>query len=159
MNEINYFDYKRAINIHDDILEISGGLPGVKDPGRLESALEFIQIDLYYPDFLDKLSELIIRIACFHVFNDGNKRTSIGLGALFLEINDFPDDVISHFITEMENIIVLLVDHALSQDDFYKLLGVMISGAPYPEEQQFILYQAYTIYEKNEKERELNNRA
>ncbi|MBO1141886.1 type II toxin-antitoxin system death-on-curing family toxin [Enterococcus avium] len=152
-DKINYFEKDHAIKEHDKIINISGGLHGIKDVGMLESMLEFIQNDLYYPSFLDKLNQLVVRTARFHIFMDGNKRTSIVLGAYFLKINGFTSDVIDYFIVEMENIVVLLVDRALTEEDFYDLLGLIISGAPYPESMQLVLYNAYTTFAENEKVR------
>lgn len=151
MEKINYFGLSHALKEHDDIIRISGGLHGVKEPELIESTLYFIQHDDYYPSYLVKLSELIERIATFHMFVDGNKRTSIVLGAYFLEINDFTKDIIDHFIIEMENIIVLLVDRALSSESFHELLSVIISGNPYPERLQLVLFQAHLKFEQNEK--------
>lgn len=37
--ELIYADIKRALQIHDKILELSGGLPGVKSRADLESVL------------------------------------------------------------------------------------------------------------------------
>jgi death-on-curing protein len=49
-----YFDNKHAINVHDEIIIKSGGLSGVINIGLLESTLEHIQNDLYYPTIEDK---------------------------------------------------------------------------------------------------------
>ena len=46
----NYFDAAYAIKEHDFIIKHSGGLPGVKDVGMIESVLEHVQNDLYYPE-------------------------------------------------------------------------------------------------------------
>ncbi len=54
-----YFDVKYAVNTHDWIIEISGGLTGTKDIGQLESPLEHIQNDWYYPEIEDKLTHLV----------------------------------------------------------------------------------------------------
>ncbi len=72
-----YFDPLHAVGVHDWIIEHSGGLPGLKDLGLLESVLEHIQNDDYYPTFDAKLSHLIFGINKFHAFNDGNKRASV----------------------------------------------------------------------------------
>ena len=42
-----YFDVAYATRAHDKILEVSGGLPGVIDEGRLDSILEHIRNDDY----------------------------------------------------------------------------------------------------------------
>ena len=76
-----YFDLRYAVEVHDWIIEKSGGLPGVKDLGLLESALQHVQNDLYYPELHHKLTHIVFAINKFHAFSDGNKRSSIALGA------------------------------------------------------------------------------
>lgn len=74
--KIFYFDLPHAIQVHDLIIDISGGLPGY-DPQKvktLEAALEHIQNNLYYPTFLDKIAHLLYSINKNYAFTDGNKR-------------------------------------------------------------------------------------
>lgn len=86
-----YFDANHAIGIHDWIIEQSGGLAGVYPDGfgKIESTLEHIQNDTYYPSFEDKLTHLVYSINKSHAFCDGNKRSSLALGAYFLELNGY----------------------------------------------------------------------
>jgi death on curing protein len=44
-----YFDIHYAVKLHDWIIENSGGFPGSNNLSLLESALEHIQNDLFYP--------------------------------------------------------------------------------------------------------------
>ena len=46
--EILYFDVQHAIEVHDWIIEHSGGRSGILEIGYLESALAHVQNDLYY---------------------------------------------------------------------------------------------------------------
>ena len=62
-----YFDPQHAVDVHDWIIEHSGGLPGLKDLGQLESVLEHIQNDDYYPTFDAKLTHLIFGIIIISV--------------------------------------------------------------------------------------------
>lgn len=48
---IFYFDTKHAIKVHDWIIDNSGGMDGCREIGLLDSALEHIQNDDYYPTF------------------------------------------------------------------------------------------------------------
>ncbi len=50
-----YFGIEYAIRTHDKILDISGGIQGVIDIGRLESVLQHIQNDDYYQEYESKL--------------------------------------------------------------------------------------------------------
>lgn len=58
--QIFYFDTKHAIEVHDWIIDKSGGLHGYREIGLLDSALEHIQNDDYYPTFEEKLKHLVI---------------------------------------------------------------------------------------------------
>jgi death-on-curing protein len=113
-----YFDAQHAVDVHDWIIEHSGGLTGIKDLGQLESILQHIQNSDYYPTFDAKLTHLIFGINKFHAFNDGNKRSSLALGAYFLTLNGY-DYCVQQFVLQMENIVVAvaegLVNKALLQ--------------------------------------------
>jgi death on curing protein len=118
-----YFDIHYAVKQHDWIIETSGGLAGVNNIGLLESALQHSQNDLYYPDLHHKLTHLVFAINKFHAFTDGNKRSSIVLGAYFLEINDC-QLLVKKFSSEMENIAVWLADGKITKE----LLGELIES-------------------------------
>jgi death-on-curing protein len=113
--EFFYFNTHHAIEIHDWIIEKSGGLNGNSQIGLLDSALTHIQNDLYYPTFEEKLKHLIIAVNKFHPFCDGNKRSSLVLGAYFLELNGY-DFCVDKFILEMENIVVWLAEGKIDDD-------------------------------------------
>ncbi|MDA3812994.1 MAG: type II toxin-antitoxin system death-on-curing family toxin [Candidatus Cloacimonetes bacterium] len=101
---INYFGFETLIRIYQKTIEVSGGgSSGIKDQGQIESVLQHIQNDLYYPTFKDKLTHLFFSLNKFHCFSDGNKRIAISAGVLFLNLNGFIFRV-ADFITEMENI-------------------------------------------------------
>ena len=73
-----YINLEQAIEAHRKTVEVSGGgAMGPLDLGRLESVLEHIQNDLYYPEFEDKLTHLFFSANKLHCFQDGNKRIAI----------------------------------------------------------------------------------
>ena len=120
-DEVLYFDARHAIEVHDYIIEVSGGLHGNRDIGLLESVLDHIQNDMYYPSFHEKLTHLVFSVNKFHAFNDGNKRASLSLGAYFLELNGY-DYCVSTFMLRMENIVVWVAEGKIDKD----LLGEMV---------------------------------
>lgn len=136
-----YFDIKHAVQVHDWIIEHSGGLAGSKDLGALESVLDHIQNDVYYPTFEDKLNHLIFSINKFHAFNDGNKRSSLSLGAYFLELNGY-DYCVKKFVLEMENIVVWLAENKISKELLLKIVTSLIMDDEYPEELKLELIEA-----------------
>tara|TARA_R110002073_G_scaffold23863_2_gene81084 strand:- start:557 stop:1003 length:447 start_codon:yes stop_codon:yes gene_type:complete len=136
-----YFDTEHAVEVHDWIIEKSGGLAGTKNRGQLESVLEHIQNDLYYPTFEEKLNHLIFAINKFHAFNDGNKRSSLLLGAYFLELNGY-EYCVEHFVIEMENIVVWLAENKISKELLLKLITSLIMDDDYPEELKLELLES-----------------
>lgn len=112
---ILYFDITHAIEVHDWIIENSGGLAGINNLGLLESSLEHIQNDNYYPKIEDKLTHLVFSIIKFHAFTDGNKRSSIALGSYFLQLNGY-DYAVRTFVFEMENIAVWVAEGKISKE-------------------------------------------
>jgi len=124
-----YFDIRYAVEIHDWIIENSEGLPGIQNLGQLESVLQHIQNDLYYPNLHNKLTHLVFAINKFHVFVDGNKRSSIALGAYLLELNGY-EFIVKKFVFEMENISVWLAEGKITKE----LLGELIESLIFEED-------------------------
>ncbi|MEB0039501.1 type II toxin-antitoxin system death-on-curing family toxin [Pseudomonas sp. MH10] len=124
-----YFDTNHAIQIHDWIIENSGGRPGVFNIGNLQSPLEHVKNDDYYPTIEDKLNFLVYSINKNHAFNDGNKRSSIALGAYFLKLNGY-HYAVSGFVSNMENIAVWVADNIIDR----ALLSELITSMIYEDE-------------------------
>jgi death-on-curing protein len=128
-----YFDIEHAIRTHDFIIANSGGNSGIIEIGKAESVLEHIQNDLYYPEFEDKLTHLVFCINKFHAFSDGNKRTSIALGAYLLEVNGI-EYCIDKFIIGMENISVYVADNKIDKELLREIIGSILIEDDFNEE-------------------------
>lgn len=101
---LTYLTLEQAIEIHAKTVEVSGGgTLGHLDLGKLESVLQNIQNDDYYPTFEEKLTHLFFSACKFHCFQDGNKRIAITLSAQMLLFNGYVYCT-SSFLREMENI-------------------------------------------------------
>jgi len=144
--EMFYFDIAHAIEVHDWIIENSGGRAGILEIGSLESALEHIQNDMYYPALEEKLTHLVFAINKFHAFNDGNKRSSIALGAYFLELNGY-DYCVKQFVTEMENISVWVAENRINKDLLGDIITSIIIDDEYPEALKLRIYEAVALEE------------
>ena len=129
----NYLNTEYAIKTHDKIIEISGGIAGVKNIGNIDSPLYHIQNEDYYPTFEEKLNHLVFCINKFHGFNDGNKRTSIALGTFFLIINGL-ENISNKFVNEMENITVAVADNLIAKDMLLEIINSIINEEEYSEE-------------------------
>jgi death-on-curing protein len=136
-----YFDARHAVDVHDWIIAHSGGLPGLKDLGQLESVLAHIQNDVYYPTFDAKLTHLIFGINKFHAFNDGNKRSSLTLGAYFLSLNGY-DYCVPQFVVQMENIVVEVAKGTVTRDLLQRVVCSLIEDDDFPDELKLDLFEA-----------------
>jgi death-on-curing protein len=143
-----YFTSEYAIKIHDKIVEISGGIGGVKDFGNIDSPINHIQNDDYYSSFEEKLTHLVYSFNKNHAFNDGNKRTSIAMGAFFLEVNGL-ETLVDKFIIEMENIAVTVADNIIDKGLLGEIIFSIINEHDYSEELKLkivhVLSQGQTV--------------
>ena len=76
--------------MHDRLIALHGGAPGVRDPGLLRSALAR-ELAAYAPSFdvIDLAARYTAAILRNRPFIDGNKRTGFVVGILFLELNGY----------------------------------------------------------------------
>lgn len=94
---MTYPSVEDALGLHEMLLQVTGGAPGVRDWGLLESALarpvsSYAGIELY-PTVWDKAGALTHGIARNHPFVDGNKRTAMVVGVTFLVMSGYWLDV------------------------------------------------------------------
>jgi len=139
--QIFYFDTKHAIDVHDWIIENSGGRPGYENIGLIDSVLDHIQNDMYYPTFVEKLKHLVFAVNKFHAFTDGNKRSSLVLGAYFLELNGY-DYCVNKFIQEMENIGVWVADNKINDMLLLDILKSIIEEDEFSESLKLRIFEA-----------------
>lgn len=121
---IIYLTLEQAIEVHRKTVEVSGGgAMGHLELGKLESVLEHIQNDDYYPTFEEKLTHLFFCACKFHCFQDGNKRIAITLCAQMLLLNGYLYCA-GPFLREMENISY----HVAAGNIDKELLGEVITA-------------------------------
>lgn len=92
MTEPKWITLGIATAIHDEAIYEFGGLPGIRDEGLLESALDRPRNLLSYePDssIFRLAAVLCIGIARNHPFLDGNKRTALLATRAFLFLNGY----------------------------------------------------------------------
>jgi len=153
--ELKYFTSKYAIKTHDKIIAISGGNPGIKVFGNIDSPLYHMQNDDYYPTFEEKLTHLVFSFNKNHGFNDGNKRTSIALGLFFLIINDL--DVFSNkFVIEMENIAVTVAGNIIDKELLFEIIYSIINEEDYDETLKLKIVNALMKVVKHNEDDDLN---
>ena len=138
MNYIIYPTYNDLVAKHDEVIRKSGGAIGVFNENLLQSFINFIQDNRYYPSFEEKLTHLVFSITKNHGFYDGNKRTAIIAGAFFLELNAFDQFFIDIFIQNMENIVLLTAQGLINKNQLQKIISDLIYNGKLSEEAQMI---------------------
>ncbi len=125
---IIYLTLDQAIEVHRKTVEVSGGgALGHLELGKLESVLEHIQNDDYYPTFEEKLTHLFFSACKFHCFQDGNKRIAITLCAKMLLLNGYLY-CSSSFIREMENISYHVAAGKIGKELLMEIISAIIDG-------------------------------
>ncbi|MDE0561563.1 type II toxin-antitoxin system death-on-curing family toxin [Algoriphagus sp. NF] len=131
--DFQYFTVEYAIEVHDNIVRESGGFFGVRDRGLIESTIEHMKNDFYYPDIEDKLTHLFYSINKNHCFNDGNKRASLALSVYFLYLNGL-EVLAEKFILTMENIVVDVADNRIDRDLLFEIIQSILYEEDFSEE-------------------------
>ena len=85
------FSQDKVLLLHQLITQETGGDPGLRDIGLLDTALEsayatFDGVDLY-PSKVEKAARLGFALISNHAFVDGNKRIGMYIMLTFLEAN------------------------------------------------------------------------
>lgn len=79
------------IMLHDKLLKATGGLPGLRDRGLLESAVFSVSAGFedieQYPTVEEKAARLAYGLITNHAFMDGNKRVGILAMLMTLKLN------------------------------------------------------------------------
>jgi death-on-curing protein len=84
---------QEVIEFHDRLITRDGGIGGMSDPGRADAIIHRVLNQHYYEgvsDLYDLAAIYWVAIARGHIFNDGNKRTSLFITQIFLKRNGYP---------------------------------------------------------------------
>ncbi len=116
---MEFIDVPIVLDLHQGIIEQSGGLQGVRDWNGLESAIAqpnmtFGDMDLY-PTLVDKACALGYFLVANHPFLDGNKRIGHAAMMILLRGNGFN---ISASIDEQEQIILDVAAGQMDREEF-----------------------------------------
>lgn len=88
---MRYVTLGEVVDLHRRLLQVTGGAPGIRDLGALESAVAqpkatFGGADLY-PTLVEKAAALCLSLVLGHPFVDGNKRVGHAAMETFLVLN------------------------------------------------------------------------
>ena len=129
MSKIIYITLEQAKITHQKTIKYSGG--GVTqelDIGKLDSVLQHIQNDDYYPTFVDKITHLFFCTCQFHCFADGNKRLAITLSVQFLLSNGYMATA-KNFFTVMENISYQVAAGKIDKELLHEIISAVMNGS------------------------------
>lgn len=134
MNEgLKYIDYDEALVVYSKTVAASGGgLQGVKDEGGIRKVLDFVQNDLYYPTFVEKLTYLVFGLCTGHYFEDSNKRVALTIGVWFLVHNGYYWHAYN-FMQCMEAIIYHVAAGRIDKDLLQRIITCYMANEDYPE--------------------------
>lgn len=89
---MKWISSQEVIALHDRILHALPGVEGMPDVGRAEALITRVHNRMYYEgieDVFELAATYWVAIARGHIFNDGNKRTSIFITLAFLMRNGY----------------------------------------------------------------------
>ncbi|MCF8131308.1 MAG: type II toxin-antitoxin system death-on-curing family toxin [Deltaproteobacteria bacterium] len=122
-----YLTLEQAIEVHRNTVEVSGGgTLEALELGKLDSVLQNIQNDDYYPTMEEKLTHLFFCTNKFHCFADGNKRIAITLCIQMLNFNGYLY-CLRQFIQEMENISRHVAAGLVDRDLLYEIISAVLA--------------------------------
>lgn len=103
--KITFITLAEVVEIHKNQVELYGGNPGIRDYSLLSSAIYFPQStfdsQLLHDDIFDMAAAYIYHICQNHPFIDGNKRTALVCGLVFLDFNGIEIDDQSEILYKM----------------------------------------------------------
>jgi len=107
---VKYLSAEEILVIHSEVIDKTGGLHGLRDAGLLASIAErpktsFGGNEVFKTTF-EKAAAYFESLAKYHVFLDGNKRTSIVASVRFLYINDLEFTATNR---EVENFVLKII--------------------------------------------------
>lgn len=131
--KLKYMDYDELLEVYAKTVSASGGgLSGVKDEGGIRKVLDFVQNNLYYPTFVDKLTYLVFGLCTGHYFEDSNKRVALTAGVCFLVHNGYYWHAYS-FMQCMEAIIYHVAAGRIDKDLLLRIIACFMANEDYPE--------------------------
>ena len=138
MDKIIYLTLEQAKAIHRKTITYSGGgIYEILDIDKLDSVLQHIQNDDYYPTFVDKLTHLFFCTCEFHCFADGHKRLAITLSLQFLLFNGYLG-IAQNFMSITENISYYVAAGKISKELLHKIMIAILDGT-YAEDEELKL--------------------
>lgn len=118
-----YLTVETVLDLHEEIIAVTGGSPGLRDAGGLDSAVAnpsrtFGGADLY-PTLIEKAGILLWSLVQNHPFVDGNKRIGHAAAELFLRLNG---KTIQAPVDDSETIVLAVVASTATREQLNRWL-------------------------------------
>ena len=109
---------EQVILLHERLIEVTGGSSGIRDDGKLDSALanpfQSFGGEELYPSIEAKAAQLCYGIVKNHPMVDGNKRSGVHVMLVFLALNGYE---LFYTQKELSDIILALASGELRAED------------------------------------------
>ncbi len=123
MQTPEFLQIAEILEIHQILIDLFGGMPGIRDEGLLESALSQPQAtffgELLHPTIHEQAAAYLYHIAKNHPFLDGNKRTAYGAMETFLRLNGYNLDLSNE---QAYNMVMQVAQGEMSKEALSSLL-------------------------------------
>ena len=120
---MRYLSLAEVLELHQMVIEQTGGASGLRDVSALESAMAQPRMTLggkdLYPSVVEKAVALCFSLVNNHPFVDGNKRVGHAAMETFLVLNGVE---IEASTDEQERILLSLAAGQLDREDFVEWL-------------------------------------
>jgi death-on-curing protein len=124
---VRYLTLGEVLRLHADLVAASGGATGVRDLGRVQSALAqpmaTFDGEELYPSIVDKAVALGFALVQGHAFIDGNKRIGHATMEVFLMLNGLE---LSESVDEQERTILAVASGTMSRDELTTWLAMRV---------------------------------
>ncbi len=126
MEQIHFLEILDVILIHEDQINLYGGMNGIRSYELLESAVN-MPIASFDGNYLhltifDKASAYIYHIVQNHPFIDGNKRTALATGLVFLDLNGIE---VEEADEQLYNMMIDVSSGKLRKEEISELLKIL----------------------------------
>lgn len=116
---MRYLTLAEVLELHQRLLDQTGGASGIRDLGSIESAIAQLQLTFdgkeLYPTLEEKAAAICFSLVMNHPFVDGNKRIGHAAMEAFLVLNGFELDA---DVDDAEQTILSLAAGEVAREDF-----------------------------------------
>lgn len=113
-----FLELSDVLEIHDLLIVRTGGTPGLRDEGLLDSALAQPKAsffgELLHPTIPEQAAAYLYHLSRNHAFLDGNKRTAFAVMQTFLQLNGYSLELSED---EKYNVVMQVAQGQMSKED------------------------------------------